>query len=253
MKIRLFVLFSILCMERGIAQIDITESKVSAWIIAPNYSIQFPLGNMKTDYGWNNNVGINAWRKTEQNWVFGFEGNFLFGSTVNNPYALGYAISSAGTVIGKEGSPIEFNLNERGWMLKAQLGKVFKVFPKSNPNSGVLVMGGIGYLEHKTYIDIDDLNARQFQSDYLTGYDRKTGGILLSGFLGYFYMSNNKFLHLYAGVEPNLGLTKNLRNWDFAENRKIVDARKDFLLGIKFAIMIAIFNKTKKKDVYYYQ
>ena len=121
------------------------------------------------------------------------------------------------------------------------MGSIIKTFIKPNPNSGFFVLGGIGYLEHKIYIDVDNSRASYFSADNLTGYDKKTSGLMLSGMFGYMYLSNSRGLNLYIGIEAVTAFTKNVRAWDFVSNTQLNEKRIDIFFGPKFGIMAAIY------------
>jgi hypothetical protein len=234
------------------AELDISRKITKAWLISPIYSIQMPLGTLADRYGINHNVGISIWQKSETNWIYGVEANWIFGTDVKTPNLIGYAASSTGQPIGYNGQYVEYIANERGMMLKAQVGKIIKTWIKPNPNSGILWMGSIGYIDHRTYIDIDALQAPQFTDSYLTGYDRKCSGVMFSHFIGYIYISNNRLFNFQIGLETNIGLTKNVRNWDFVEQKKLVEKRTDVLNSIKVGFIIPLFKKGTQEEFFYH-
>lgn len=249
MKCIFLLLFFPLCLQ---AQIDNSSECSRAILFATSYGAQFPAGDLAKRFGWNSNIGVNTWIKTSKNLIYGLEGNFLFGSIVNEPNVMGYSVTSNNDIIGNSGQPVEYILNQRGFAARFQLGKIFKTFVKPNPNSGFFIMGGIGYLEHKIYIDVDQNNAAYFSADYLTGFDKKTSGVMLSGMLGYMYLSNSRGFNIYVGLETIAAFTKNVRAWDFILNQKLAEKRNDIFIGPKLGIMVVIY-KRGNKEVFYYK
>lgn len=236
------------------AQLDVSEQRVSALMFSPSYMAQLPGGDMAKQFGFNNNVGFAVGYKTVKNKLFWVEGNFLFGQNVKQENVLGDALTSYGAVIDKTGVGSRFVLNERGYQIKAKFGKIFSLKDKPNPNSGLLYEAAAGVLMHKIFIDIDDNTATQFKKDYRTGYDRKSVGPAISQFIGYQYMSNRKLLNFYFGLDITAALTKNVRNWDFVENRKISGNKLDMLFGLKFGMIVAKYKSQEvTTDTYYYK
>ena len=164
---------------------------------------------------------------------------------------MGYTITNINDIVGNGGQSIEYLLNERGFSARFQLGSIIKTFIKPNPNSGFFVLGGVGYLEHKIYIDVDNSRASYFSDHNLTGYDKKTSGLMLSGMFGYMYLSNSRGLNLYIGIEAVTAFTQNVRAWDFVSNTQLNEKRIDIFFGPKFGIMAAIYKKGKKEIFYY--
>ena len=234
------------------AQIDNTTDCSRAILIGANYSAQFPFADLSKRFGWNSNIGVNTWIKTTKNLIYGFEGNFIFGSVVNESNVMGYTVTNLNDIIGTSGQSVEYILNERGFNARFQLGTIFKSFVKPNPNSGFFVLGGLGYLEHKIYIDVDNRNAPYFSNDILTGFDKKSSGISVSGMIGYMYLSNSRGFNITFGLETVAAFTKNVRAWDLVLNQQITDRRVDIFVGPKLSIMAAIYKKGKK-EIYYFK
>lgn len=248
------IVWTLICMlPFGLmAQIDNRTECARTVLIGANYATQFPMGDLVNRFGWNNSIGAHALIKTEKNLIYGIEGNFLFGGIVNEPNVMGYSITSNNDIVGKDGQSIEYVLNERGFVARAQIGTLFKTFVKPNPNSGFFLLGGIGYLEHKIYIDVDDTRAPYFSSQTLTGYDKKSSGFSLSGMVGYMYLSNSRGFNIFFGLETIVAFTKNVRPWDFVLNKQLTEKRTDIFIGPKIGIMAAIY-KRGTKEVFYYK
>ena len=86
-------------------------------------------------------------------------------------------------------------------------GYVFPVL-SPNPNSGIIVSGGIGILQHKILIDFRDAQIPQLGEEYKKGYDRLSYGLALNQFVGYVFFGNKKLINFYAGVELTQAWTK---------------------------------------------
>ena len=70
-----------------------------------------------------------------------------------------------------------------------------------NSNSGILLMGGAGILQHKIRYEIPDNNAPQLSSEHKKGYDRLSNGPSISQFIGYVHFGNNRTINFHIGAE----------------------------------------------------
>ncbi|MBA3901808.1 MAG: hypothetical protein H0X62_16670, partial [Bacteroidetes bacterium] len=119
-----------------------------------------------------------------------------------------------------------------------------------NPNSGFFVLGGVGFLQHKVRIENPGNASPQIFGEYKKGYDRLTNGISTSQFIGYMFLSNNRLLNFFGGVEFVQGFTQNRRfnydNMDYDHTQRL-----DLLTGIKVGWVFPLYKKVPLKYYYY--
>ena len=115
-------------------------------------SAQYPGGNLAKRFGENLNVGLSYYVKTRKNIVIGIDPNFFFGKNVKED-VLKNLKTPEGTITNTDGNFANLKINERGWLITATLGKIYpQLFQKKiapNPNSGMLLIAGVGYLQHR--------------------------------------------------------------------------------------------------------
>lgn len=229
------------------------EKKVfdNGFLISPNYSFQLPTGDMYNSYGFNHNLGLDLGYKFGNNWLLSIEGGFLFGSKVKEKEHLDVIISKEEYIVGKNGTIEEVNLSGRGMNLMAKIGKTIS-FGTKNPNSGLLLKFGVGFLDHKIFIDVNDKNAPQLSDEIKTGYDRYTNGIAFSQYIGLIKLEKKKFLNIAFGIEATEGFTQNRRPIDFGTGQKIDKARFDILIGFKFNWFLPVWMGQNSKEEFYY-
>ena len=231
------------------AQIDLQGEYVNAKLITAHYTLQFPFGDAKDRFGFNNRIGAEFNYKFKKNLLFGFNLSFMFGGKVKEDSILNPILNSSQQLTGvSTGNPEIYGLFERGFSSFIQFGKVFSLAP--NKNSGIMFLGGIGYIQHKIFIQVSEDEIPQLDKDYKTGYDRLSGGPALSQFLGYLFLDNNKYVNFYAGVEFIQGFTKLRRNWVFDAMNADASGRVDLFLGVKLAWIIPAY--TAPQGTFYF-
>ena len=230
-----------------IAQVSIKDSSIFIPMVYATYSYQFPGGDLANRYGSNSSIGGGFLFKIKSNWIFGAEGNYLFGGNVKNSDELLRDISTPdGFVIDANGYYADIAYYERGYNFYAKFGKLFPVL-SPNPNSGIVLMAGAGFLQHKIRIHSTTGNdAPQILGDYMKGYDHLSNGFAVNGSLGYMYLGSTRLLNFYLGFEFTQAWTKNKRDRDF--DTGLHDSKKysDQFYGIKVCWIIPLYKRTPK-------
>lgn len=227
------------------------DSAISSFSLSLNYAVQIPGGDLRWRYGPNSSIGGSCFYKTKKNVFFGAQWNYLFGKKLYGENPLDSIMTSDGFVIDKEGKYADIRMFERGFTLGFSAGKVFNSFLSPNKNSGFLLTGGIGYLQHKIKIYDNGSRSPQLSKEYLKGYDRLTSGFTTTQFVGYWYMSKNRFVNFYGGVEFIQGFTKSRRSWDYNLMRADTENRIDLLSGIRIGWVIPLYKRTSQNTYYY--
>ena len=252
----------------GLAQTprNIKKESIPTFMFQVTYAAQFPGLDTKTDYGFTNTIGGSVIYKSKNNWLFTANGNFIFGNKIKGDRIdlLGEGITTyEGEIIGGGGLVSALAMFQRGMHFQAEVGKLFPIWP--NPNSGVFVQGGIGYLRNRMRIDyqVEAQNPPYpVMDDYQYGYDRMRGGIALHGETGYMIMSNNRLYNFSVSLEVTYARTKPLRDYDFRvyfdENGNPVpngyvdksQRYNDLYYGIRVSWMIPTYQR--QPEEYYY-
>lgn len=245
---------------------NIAKESIPVTMFQVTYAAQFPGLDTHTDYGFTNTIGGSVIHKTKSNWVYTANGNFIFGNQIKGSRIdlLGESITTVyGEVIGGGGIPTSLAFFERGLHFQAEVGKLFPLAP--NPNSGIFVQVGAGYLWNRMRIDyqIETQNPPQpLMDDYQYGYDKMRGGFALHGEAGYLILSNTRVYNLSVSLEVTYARTKHLRDYDF---RVFYDENgephpmgyndksqrlNDLYYGIRVGWMIPVYQR--QPDEYYY-
>ena len=232
------------------AQVNVSESSIFAPMTGPTFSFQLPGGDLAERFGSNFTIGGTFMIKTKKNVLLGVDGTFIFGGGVKNEESLLESISTEeGFVIDQYGSPAEISFYERGFHLQVKAGKLFNIIGP-NPNSGLIITGGLGYLQHKIRVENIEGTAPQVMGDYAKGYDKLSGGPAISEFIGYLHLGNKKLINYFAGIELDQAWTKSKRPYDFTLMGKDESKRFDTFFGAKIGWLVPLYPKVP--DAYYY-
>lgn len=223
----------------------------NAILFAPNYTAQFPFGNMRDRFGFNNLFGMQIAYKMKKNWLIALDGSFLYGTVVRENYVLDKISTSTGQFIGQNNNLVRVNLGEQGTNIQFRFGKIIP-FSEKYPDAGLLFMTGFGFLQHKISINVRKTSIPQLDKTYRTGYDRMCNGPVLSQFVGGVFLARRKFYSFYGGVQFDIAFTKNARPYDFYLGEKLNEKRVDMFLGIKLGWLIPVFLKADEKEIFYY-
>ena len=259
MKIKLSLLFCLIIALMPLlldAQSKTTESKATEaepdamWSIYPSFSWQWPAGDLADRFGSSGTIGPGFFYKTASNWIFNVDLNFIFGNVIREDSLIQNLINSHGFVIDDQGHYAEVSFFERGFYSTFRVGKVIPIFG-SNPNSGLLLTVGAGYMQHKIHIEVTNKAASALKGDYTKGYDRYSNGFSTVQFVGYVYHGKSRLANFFGGVEVVQAWTKNRRSMNFDTMRRDDTPRFDMLIGPKIGWIIP-FNKRMPEDFYYY-
>ena len=181
-------------------------------------------------------------RKTTRNYLYGLEGGFIFGNRVIETNLLRGLINSQGQIVDMEGTMADVQVFERGYSMFGVVGKIIPV-AGPNPNSGIMLKLGGGYMRHKIRIQTQKNEVPQLEGDYLEGYDRLTAGPAAMIFIGYQHFSNNRRINFNIGFEMQLGFTESLRAYNFDARTSETGRRSDALTGFRAGWTIPIYKR----------
>ena len=246
---------------------DIMKEPIPVAMFQATYAFHIPGLDTKDLYGISHDVGGGFAYKTESGWLFAVNGNYIYGPKVKGDRLeiFGEGITNdAGEIIGSGGNYVLLELNQRGFHLQGEVGKMFPFGP--NPNSGFFVQGGLGYLRNRIRIDYQQslLNTPlPVDKDYRFGYDRMRGGPAAHLEAGYLLLNDTRLLNLSIALEVTYARTRDLREYDFRvftnsetglmEPVGYTDPNKrynDFYYGIRVTWSIPMYER-KPQDFYY--
>lgn len=205
---------------------------------------------MAESYGYNLDLGLDVWYKTRNSWLIGGGGSFLFGDEVKRSAGLFSLLeSSNGQIFDLTGNYAGIKVFERGYTASVQLGHLWNALGH-NPNSGLVVILGAGWIQHRTRIESGS-NVPQLSGDLLKGYDQLRMGPMLRQFVGYMHSGNARTINFMIGLDVVQGFTENVRVWDYSTNTPLEARAFDLLVGLKFTWFLPIYSDTGGGQYYY--
>ncbi len=219
-------------------------------LINLSYSFQNPGGDLSNRYGWNNTSGLGLDYLSSDNWIFGTQVDYLYGSRVKED-VLASLRNENFDIIGNNRSTANIRLTQRGWNANLLFGKLIP-FRKEKRLFGIRATAGVGILQHKIRIQQDPASlVPQTTGDYRTGYDRMSNGLAFTEFIGIQKISTNRTINFILGVELVQGFTQSRREWDYDKMAKDENKYFDLLIGGKLAWTIPFEIGAKGEDIFY--
>lgn len=222
-------------------------------IRAPHISFTFggfiPLADLNDRFGSFGTVGGNFGVKTSKNNYWGVRATLISGADVQIDGLLSNLLTESGEIIDNEGDVASIKVSGRGGMFGMHFGKVIGL-SRSNPNSGLLIRGGLGSIHHKVRYDFTENHITQLEEPYLQGYDRLTWGYYASAFVGYWHMDDDQRVNFFAGLTGFGGQTFPLRTTNFDTGIPDIDPRFDGGIGIEIGWVLHVYERSPKEYWY---
>lgn len=250
MRIKIYLLLFFLGFSSISKSQNIKDSIVATTHFRMGYAYQIPSKNLAERFGNNSNIEVAFGIKTKKNFLFGLSTTYLFGEQVTEPGLMQNLYTSQGHILANDGKIARVIAQERGFTISLEGGKIVNIIGP-NPNCGILVKGGFGFIQHKIRLEhqFDEIN--QLEGDFLKGYDRLTNGWQINEFVGYYHQANRKLVNFYVGIEAYQGFTAGRRDYNFDTMKKDDSPRKDFLLGMRAGWIIHLYGRSAGGEYYY--
>jgi len=251
MKRNIALVFLLMLCLPAFSQRRFRDSIIGTPWVALHYGGNWTGGDLAKRYGYTNHLGAMAGYKTSRNWVYGLDGNFMFGNQIRLTGLFDQLVDSYGNMTDQNGDIATVVVLERGFNINLMVGKVIPVF-SPNANSGIYIHGGVGYLQHRAKIETQDQVVPSIELTYKKGYDRYSTGINFHQFVGYAFLANQGVVNFYGGFYIQEGLTKNRRDVFFDRPNEPVPTKTmlDIQAGFKLGWFIPIYRR-KPKEFYY--
>lgn len=226
-----------------------TINEGKGFLLNMGYGIQLPGGDLADRFGLNFSIEGAGDFITENNWFFGIQGQYLFGSRVNED-VLAPLRTDEGFIIGNDRSPADIQLRQRGSYMGVRIGHLIGLSP-TNARAGLRINIGGGLLQHRIRIQEDPARTvSQLTGDYQKGYDRLSNGPALHQYIGYQVLGRDGSVNFQAGFEFFQGFTQNRRSFNFDLGNSDSPSRVDLLIGFRLSWTLPFYSG-RAEDIYY--
>ena len=201
--------------------------------------IHVPWGELADRFGIANTVGI-GWRRTANSgWRYGAQYRFQTGSEVREPGLLQNLVDPNGNVIDNEGRIALITPQQRGTLIMATIGRKWSLGAR-HPETGFIAEMAAGFWEHKVHFQNRGNRITQLEAPYLSGYDRLSGGWVVSPRIGMEYHSPNGQARFQVGLEALIGRLQPSRSWNADTGTVDQVKRNDRAMGIFVAWILRL-------------
>ena len=248
-KASITVILFLCVISSTFSQVNVRDSTARGLLFNFGLAYNFTGGDVADLYNSHMSLGFDMFYKTKSNWLFGGGLDYLFGTNVKNPdELLADFITDDGKIIGTNGDYTSVKPLMRGWVFQAKVGKIFPIVGP-NPNSGLLVQLGAGYIQHKTQLDHFN-SVLQLNEPYDKGYDQLHTGFSLSEYIAFFHAGNTRTVNFQLGFNFIQGFTQNVRAYNYHTRSYDLDNKLDLFFGIKACWLLPIYDKNAQKFFY---
>lgn len=220
------------------------------FLIGVNYGVYQPLSDLQDRFGAFTALSLNTQYKTKQNWQFGLDYQWQFGDNVKENNMLDGLRNSEGQIIDANGQYSVVRMHQRGSMLSANVAKILPL-NENNSNSGIFIEAGLGLYWHKIFFLSSRTTIPQLQEDYLKGYDRLSGGLVLRQWMGYQYLDPRKRINFRVGLELAEAFTQSWRSWDTDLMLADESKRRDLFSGLRVSLLLPVYTKAAEDEIFF--
>lgn len=232
------------------AQVNVSDSAVFAPLFHATVGFHLPSGDLESRFGNFATLGGGMVFKTKKNLLWGVESHFQYGNQVKETSMLNWLRANNGEIINLAGRYASVFYFQRGIDACFTVGKIIPVFGP-NKNSGIRINFGAGYWQHRVKIEDAEGGVFYLRDEYLPGFDRKTGGLLLKEYVGYHHQGDTRIANFSLGFEFNQGFTRSLRDFNYDTQSSDQSQRLDLSFGLRLSWIIPFYKKTPQEFYYY--
>lgn len=247
MKKLLSLLFLLSCTSLFAQKKDSSAAVIrSGFICQFTYNLNFPTADLAKRYGYFHNVGAGVYFKTGNNWIWGAEGGYIFGSKIKEPGLYDGFTDADGYAVNRSGAKVEVVSQMRGLNFYAKGGKIIPL--GKNKNSGLMLSLGLGYIEHFIRVSNQSRDIAALEGDLVYGYDRLASGFSMNQFVAYQYLDPRRRVNFFAGIELMQGFTQGRRAINYDTGLPGNEKRFDGSIAFRFGWLLPIYTGSSLKS-----
>ncbi len=238
------------------AQFRVKSDTLGGFFIPVNFGFSIPSDELSERFGHSYRAGTGCFFRTFTGWTFGVEGDFWFGERVLTRDKILKSVSNEqGEVLDHLGLEANLMTFQRGWIASAFFGKLLPIW-NYNPNSGVLITLGGGYIQHRIRLESGHQQSiiYQIENEYQRGYDRLNIGWQGRIYVGYLHAGNFQTYNFMVGIEHLYGRTMSVRGFDYAVGQSDENIIGNGITTLKISWFFSMYREriTRDKKYFYY-
>lgn len=238
------------------AQFSVKSDTLAGFFIPINFGLGWPSADLAERFGISYRAGTGCFYRSFSGWTIGLEGDFWFGDVVKSRDQILRAVSNEqGIVLDHLGMDANLMTFQRGWLASIFFGKLFRIL-NHNPNSGLLVTLGGGYIQHRIRLESGHQQSiiYQIENEYQRGYDRLNLGYQGRIYIGYLYAGNFQTYNFKIGIEHLIGNTRSVRGFDYSTGSPDLQPMVNGLTTLKISWFFSMYKEkiTREKKYFYY-
>ncbi len=237
----------LLCLSfwgKSVAQVNVRDSLVSVFMFGASGGFNFPVGAFSDRVSLVYPVGGEVWYKFKKYVQIGASGHFMFGERIKDT---SFA-SNLLPIVGGDGSFPAISATFQGAMFRGMVAGLLPI-GKPNRNSGLMLMLTGGYTATWYSLRTAGSLTPQLEPPYNKGYDRMSTGTVWSQMLGYQYLSNNRKINFYVGLEFHQAVLFHQRGFQYDVGELPTGSRTDLYLGLRAAWLFPVYKRTNQSYI----
>lgn len=201
-----------------------------------------PAFDLSTNFNAFATAEVEYLKKNKSGFFHGVSFRAMYGNAVKSPESIFTNLTDEqGNFLGVNGEFATIQAGLSGGQIMYQFGKLLK--PRYNPNSGWVLMEGIGLGQHKIGLRDQRGTLPQLQSPFLEGYDRLHMGVYSNTALRYLHLDNQERVNWAASIHLNLGASQNIRGYNVDQAQSDTRVKFDAFIGGSLSWYIPVYAK----------
>jgi hypothetical protein len=227
------------------AQVNVRDSITPGWLITIRSGFFMPKMDLGNRFSESYATGIGTFIKTQNNWLWGVNGDFWFGAGTRERWNIIRALGDeTGEVLDHFGNFSDVMTYQRGWLAGFDFGKIFNSLGH-NANSGLFFTLGGGYMQHRIRLESINRNSiiYQIEGEYQRGYDRLNMGWMSRLNVGYMHSHVGKTVNFMLAAEVMYGQSSNVRRFNWDTGLPDTEVFQNLTWGIRLTWFLPIYDK----------
>ena len=224
------------------AQLTTGDSARTTQLYGLSLGVYQPAGDMALNYRFFSSAEVEYLLKNKKGRILGASFKAHYGNAVKDAEGIFSNLTDdSNNFLGVNGEFSTIQAGMSGGQLMFHFGKLLS--SSYNPNSGWVILEGLGLGQHKIGLRDQRGTLPQLQSPFLEGYDRLHIGAYTNTSVRYLHLDNDERLNWAASISFTTGASKNIRGYNVDEAKSDDSMKFDLFYGGTFTWYIPVYRK----------